>query len=157
MWVDCWVGTMLRGCWYRLRKLRNHHHNKLWVDKMWVECWVGTMLRGPSPSAPSTPPPRFGGHLSHDSYMLPDNVPVIKCLSTQNLLWWWLLSFLNLDQHPLNIVPTQHSTHILSTQNLLFLSLLNLYQHPLNIVPTQHFINIVPTHNLFWWLAFWHI
>ena len=74
-------------------------------------------------------------------------------------MWRWLLSFLNLDQHPLNIVTTQHSSHILSTQNFLwwwFLSLLNLYQHPLNIVPTQHFINIVPNHNLFWWLAFWH-
>ena len=58
------------------------------------------------------------------------------CCFWMCLLQCWFVSFLKLYQHPLNILPTQHSTHILPTHNLWCLEKIKSYQHPPNSIPT---------------------
>ena len=83
-------------------------------------------------------------------------------LPTTNMLWLWLLFIINSYQHPLNILSTEHLTHIIHTHNLLWCWLLgkinsyDSYQHPLNIMPTyyQHLSYGEPEDKLWGWVAY---
>ena len=140
LWAGCWVGTMLRGCWCDgIAPKTNITTSCEWAvcgqNVEWAQCWEDVDVMGlrQKPTSQQFVSRQFVGRM-------------LSGHNVERMLMIWLY------QQSLNIMPTQHFTHKLPTQNLWFwlLDIIRSRQHPLNIVPTQLSIHKLPTHNLFW-------